>query len=69
MAIRLGTGPNGYGYLLAGMALGGVLGAGLANRLSGSSRLAPVIMGCLCLQSLPFLATVPLHSPGLAAPG
>jgi MFS family permease len=66
LSIRLGTGPNGYSYLLAGGALGGVLGAGLANRLSSGSRLAPVIMGSLCLQALPFLATVPVHSAALA---
>jgi len=66
LSIRLGTGANGYGYLLAGSALGGVLGAGLANRLSGASRLAPVIMGSICLQALPFLATVPVRSPALA---
>jgi MFS family permease len=67
LSVRLGTGPNGYSYLLAGAALGGVLGAGLANRLSSASRLAPVIMGSLCLQALPFLATVPVHSPALAS--
>jgi MFS family permease len=67
LSVRLGTGPDGYSYLLAGGALGGVLGAGLASRLSGVSRLAPVIMGSLCLQTLPFLATVPVHSPALAA--
>jgi len=66
LSIRLGTGTSGYGYLLAGNALGGVLGAGLANRLSGTGRLAPVIMGSICLQALPFLATVPVHSPALA---
>jgi MFS family permease len=66
LSVRLGTGPNGYSYLLAGAALGGVLGAGLANRLSGASRLAPVIMGSICLQALPFLATVPVHWPALA---
>src|SRR5580658_9796114 len=67
LSVRLGTGPNGYSYLLAGTALGAVLGAGLANRLSGATRLAPVIMGSLCLQALPYLATVPVHSPALAA--
>jgi Cyclic nucleotide-binding domain/Transmembrane secretion effector len=67
LSVRLGTGPDGYSYLLAGVALGGVLGAGLANRLSGASRLAPVIMGSLCLQALPFLATVPVRSPAPAA--
>ena len=66
LSIRLGTGANGYSYLLAGAALGGVLGAGLANRLSGASRLAPVIMGSICLQALPFLATVPVDTPALA---
>jgi MFS family permease len=66
LSVRLGTGPNGYSYLLAGAALGGVLGAGLANRLSGTSRLAPVMMGALCLQALPFLATVPVRWSVLA---
>ena len=66
LSIRLGTGPNGYSYLLAGAALGGVLGAGLANRLSSTSRLAPVIMGSICLQAFPFLATIPVHWPALA---
>lgn len=66
LSIRLGTGANGYSYLLAGAALGGVLGAGLANRLSGASRLAPVIMGSICLQALPFLATIPVRWPALA---
>jgi MFS family permease len=67
LSVRLGTGTNGYSYLLAGTALGAVLGAGLANRLSGASRLAPVIMGSLCLQALPYLVTVPVHWPALAA--
>jgi MFS family permease len=66
LSIRLGTGPNGYSYLLAGAALGGVLGAGLANRLSATGRLAPVVMGAICLQALPFLATAPVHVPALA---
>ena len=67
LSIRLGTGPSGYSYLLAGAALGGLLGAGLANRLSSASRLAPVIMGSICLQALPFLAVIGLHVPWLAA--
>jgi MFS family permease len=66
LSIRLGTGANGYSYLLAGAALGGVLGASIANRLSGASRLAPVIMGSICLQAFPFLATVPVEIPAVA---
>src|SRR5579862_7374554 len=50
LSVRLGTGANGYSYLLA-----------------GAARLAPVIMGSLCLQALPYLATIPVHSPALAA--
>ena len=67
LSIRLGTGADGYGYLLAGSALGGVLGAGLANRLSGAGRLAPVIMGSICLQALPFLVPSRYTAPVLAA--
>jgi MFS family permease len=67
LSVRLGTGPNGSSYLLAGSALGGLLGAGLANRLSAAPRLAPVIMGSICVQALPFLLTVPVHWPALAA--
>jgi len=67
LSIRLGTGPDGYSYLLAGAALGAVLGAGLASRLAGASRLAPVIMGALCLQALPYLATAAVNSPAVAA--
>ena len=43
-----------------------MLGAGLANWLSGRARLAPVIMGSICLQALPFALTVLVHSPALA---
>ena len=66
LSVKLGTGPTGYSYLLAGQALGGVLAAVLANRLSGASRLAPVIMGSICIQALPFLAIIPVHSPEVA---
>ena len=63
---HLGTGANGYSYLLAGAALGGVLAAGLANKLGSSSRLAPVILGSIALQSLPFAVTATVHAPVLA---
>jgi hypothetical protein len=66
LSVHLGTGPNGYSYLLAGSALGGVVAAGLANRASASTRLAPIIVGSLCLEALPFLFTVPVHWPVVA---
>jgi CRP-like cAMP-binding protein len=59
----LGTGASGYSYLLAGAAVGGVLGVGLANRVGAASRLTPVIMGSFCLMAVPFLLTIPVRSP------
>ncbi len=58
-----GTGSNGYGYLLAGQALGGVLAAGVANRLSGRRRLTPVIVGGMLMLALPFAALPALSDP------
>jgi CRP-like cAMP-binding protein/predicted MFS family arabinose efflux permease len=66
LSVRLGTGTSGYSYLLAGVATGGVLGLGLANRLISASRLAPVVMGSFCLMAVPFLVTIPVRSPVLA---
>jgi MFS family permease len=60
---QLGTGTDGFGYLLAGSALGGVIAAGLANRLSASPRLAPIILGGIVLQAVPFALTVWAHAP------
>lgn len=54
---HLGTGATGYTYLLAGSALGGLISAALADRLSTSLRLAPVIMGGILLQAIPFALT------------
>ena len=62
---QLGTGADGYGYLLAGAALGGVISAGVANRLSASRRLAPVILGGIAVQALPFALTAFVHTPPL----
>jgi MFS family permease len=55
---RLGTGPNGFGYLLAGMGLGGIAAAGLVNRMAAWPRLGSVIllgMSIYCLPTLLFL--------------
>ena len=63
---RLGTGSTGYSYLIAGASLGGVLIAGLANRFSASTRLAPVILLGMFMLALPFAAVASVHSPVLA---
>jgi MFS family permease len=62
---RLGTGSNGYSYLIAAVAIGGVLVSALANRFSASSRLAPVILAGMFMMALPFAASVPVRSPAI----
>jgi hypothetical protein len=48
----LGTGAEGYGYLLAGLGVGGVLGAGLVTRLEGRRRLSLVILAGMAVYCL-----------------
>jgi predicted MFS family arabinose efflux permease len=55
---RLGTGAKGFGYLLAGLGVGGVLAAGLVNRISAWPKLGLAIvtgMAVYCLPTLLFL--------------
>ena len=65
-AHRLGTGAEGFGYLLGGLGLGGIAGAATVDRLSGSARLAPVILaGAIGYCGLAALLAV-IRSPELA---
>jgi len=53
-----GTGAEGYGYLLVGLGVGGVLAAGVVTRLERRPRLGPIIlagMATYCLPTLVFL--------------
>jgi predicted MFS family arabinose efflux permease len=54
---RLGLGPGGYGYLLSASALGGILGAGAADRAAASARPRLVLAVAVVLLGapLPFL--------------
>jgi MFS family permease len=65
MSQRFGTGADGYSYLLAAAAIGGVLGAVLAGRLSASVPLPPVIGGGMLVLALPFAATTLTTSPAV----
>ncbi|MEO6857482.1 MAG: MFS transporter [Solirubrobacteraceae bacterium] len=65
-AHRLGTGSEGFGYLLAGLGLGGVLAAGAVDRLAGSRRLAVIILAGTIGYCLPTALLVVIHSPVLA---
>ena len=65
MSDQLGSGADGYGYLLAGSALGGVISAGVASRLSASRRLAPVILVGIAVQAVPYALAAFVHTPPL----
>jgi len=60
---QLGTGASGYGYLLAGLGAGGVLGAGILNRLAARARLAPAIFGGMVFYCLPTVLLVFVRQP------
>jgi predicted MFS family arabinose efflux permease len=63
---RLGTGPEGFGYLLAAIGGGGVLMALVVDRLAASRRLAPTIIAGVAGYTLPTALLTVTHSPGLA---
>lgn len=63
---RLGTGPEGFGYLLAGLGVGGLLGAGFVNQAAGSRRLGVIILAGALGYSLPTALLAVIHAPGLA---
>ena len=63
---QLGTGPKGFGYLLAGLGVGGILMALAVDRLASSRRLALIITGGLAVYCLPTALLVAVHSPGVA---
>lgn len=62
-AIQLHTGASGYGYLLAGLGVGGIAGAALVNRLAARPRLALVIIGGMAVYCLPTAALIFVHQP------
>jgi MFS family permease len=62
----LGTGPDGYGYLLAGLGLGGILAAPIVARAESSPLLGPIIIGGMAGYCLPTLVFVFTDSPQIA---
>lgn len=65
-AQRLGTGSRGFGYLLAGLGVGGIVMAAAVDRLARSPRLAWIIFGGTAGYCLPTALLAVIHSPGLA---
>ncbi len=49
----LGLGPDGFGWLMAGLGVGGILMSTVVNRLAGAPRLATVISLALVAYTLP----------------
>lgn len=63
---QLGTGPEGFGYLLAGLGTGGVIAARVVNRLASSPRLGVIITVGMAAYCLPTAALVWVHVPAVA---
>jgi hypothetical protein len=61
----LGTGSGGYGYLLTGLGLGGILAVGLSNRLSSRPRLTYVIWWGFAAYTIPTAAYLVVDDPVL----
>jgi MFS family permease len=67
MSRQFGTGADGYSYLLAASALGSVLIAIFADKLSARSRLAPLLVGALIVEAVPFGLSAFVHNGVLGA--
>jgi CRP-like cAMP-binding protein/predicted MFS family arabinose efflux permease len=63
---KLDTGAAGFGYLLTGLGVGGVLAAVFVNRIAASSRLAVAITAGAVLYCVPTALLTVIHSPEAA---
>jgi CRP-like cAMP-binding protein/predicted MFS family arabinose efflux permease len=63
--VQLHSGTSGYGYLLAGLGVGGILGATVVNRLAARTRLASAILGGMAVFCLPTALLVVVHQPAV----
>ena len=62
---KLGLGSDGFGLLLAGLGVGGVLISPFAKRMAGSRRLATIISVALIAYALPTLVLVWVGLPAV----
>lgn len=63
---KLGTGTDGYGYLLVGLGVGGVIAAGVVNRLAALPRLSVILSLGMVGFAAPTLLLLWVHQPSLA---
>jgi MFS family permease len=64
--LRLGTGSEGYGYLLAALGLGGVLAVGFTSRLAARPRMGLMLAIALVVNAAPFGLLALIHQPVVA---
>jgi Na+/melibiose symporter-like transporter len=62
---KLGTGPEGFGYLLAGLGIGGLIAAPVIDRLSASRRLSLIIILGVAGYCLPTALLTVVHEPAV----
>ncbi len=63
---KLGTGANGYGYLLVALGVGGIAASLFVNRLAALPKLSVVLAVGMIAYAAPTAALVWVHSPGVA---
>jgi CRP-like cAMP-binding protein len=63
---KLGTGANGYGYLLVALGVGGVFASVFVNRLASMPKLSLILAVGMIAYAAPTAALVVVHSPALA---
>jgi MFS family permease len=63
---KLGTGTEGFGYLLAGLGIGGLIAAPVIDRLSASRRLSLIILLGVAGYCLPTALLTVVHDPAVA---
>jgi len=63
---KLGTGADGYGYLLVALGVGGVIAAVFVNRLASMPRLSLILAVGMIVYAAPTALLVDVHSPTLA---
>jgi predicted MFS family arabinose efflux permease len=63
---QLGTGSTGYGYLLAGLGIGGILITSLMNRIAAMRRLGAIIVAGMAVYCLPTALLTVVHVPWVA---
>jgi Na+/melibiose symporter-like transporter len=63
---KLGTGAEGFGYLLAGLGIGGLIVAPVIDRLSASRRLSVIIILGVAGYCLPTALLTVVHEPAVA---